>query len=188
MAFEPFERPQGRSRYQMSKCVFLDRDGVINKDNPNYTFTVDTFEILPGVVDSLALLKQEGYLLVIVTNQSGISRGLYTVEQMKACHEFLQKSCGGIIDGIYYSPYHRTITASLLTKPGTLMFEKAIAKFGIDVRQSWMIGDRGRDLVPAKALGIRTIQAGDEVDVPDERGEFMVQNLTEATAVVLGRG
>ncbi len=170
----------------MHKCVFLDRDGVLNKDNPDYTFTVESFEILPGVIDSLARLKREGYLLVVVTNQSGISKGLYTVEQMKACHEFLQKSCGGIIDAFYYSPYHRTVTASLLTKPGTLMFEKAIAKFGIDVAKSWMVGDRGRDLVPAKRLGIRTIQIGDEVDVPEERGEFKVDSLEEAAEVVIG--
>lgn len=171
----------------MSKCVFLDRDGVINKDNPDYTFTVDAFEILPGVLDSLTRLKRDGYLLVIVTNQSGISKGLYTVEQMKACHDYFQKSSGGIISAFYYSPYHRTITASLLTKPGTLMFEKAIAKFGIDVRQSWMVGDRGRDLIPAKALGIRTIQVGDEVE-PENRGEFRVENLPEAAALILGRG
>jgi len=169
----------------MNRCVFLDRDGVLNKDNPNYTFTIESFEILPGVVEALALLKRSGYLLVIVTNQSGIDKKIYTIDQMKACHDYLQRESNGIIDHFYFSPYHRSVTASLITKPGTLLFEKAIAKFEIDVTTSWMVGDRGRDLVPAKKLGIRTIQVGDEIDLPEEQGDFKVGSLLEAARLIL---
>jgi len=169
----------------MSRCVFLDRDGVLNKDNPNYTFTVEAFEILPGVIEALALLKKAGYLLVVVTNQSGIDKGLYTIAHVNACHEFMQQQCGGLIDHLYFSPYHRTVTASLLTKPESLMFEKAVARFGIDASKSWMIGDRGRDLVPAKKLGIATIQVGDEVEKPEERGDFKVHSLLEAAQLIV---
>lgn len=170
----------------MKKCVFLDRDGVLNKDNPNYTFTVENFEILPGVVEALTLLKQEGYRLVVVTNQSGIDKGLYTIDHMKACHDYLQRECKGVIDHFYFSPYHRSVTASLITKPGTLLFEKAIAKFAIDPSKSWMVGDRSRDLIPAKALGMKTVGIGDEFE-PEQRGDFRVDSLMEAAQLILSK-
>jgi D-glycero-D-manno-heptose 1,7-bisphosphate phosphatase len=169
----------------MNACVFLDRDGVINKDNPNYTFRVEDFEILPGVVDALRTLKSNGYLLIVVTNQSGIAQGLYTQAHMEACHEFFQHQCGSLVDHFYFSPDHPTVTASLSRKPGTLMFEKAIAKFNIDKRKSWMIGDRGRDIIPARSLGIRTIQIGDEID-DNEKADHQVSNLPEAAKIILG--
>jgi D-glycero-D-manno-heptose 1,7-bisphosphate phosphatase len=147
-----------------TKCVFLDRDGVLNKDNPNYTFRLEEFKILPGVIDALTSLKKSGFLLVVVTNQSGIAKGIYSPIQMEECHRYFQTECGNLIDHFYFSPYHRTITESLATKPGTLMFEKAIARFDINIQTSWMIGDRGRDIVPARLLGIRTIQIGDEIE------------------------
>jgi D-glycero-D-manno-heptose 1,7-bisphosphate phosphatase len=168
----------------MNRCVFLDRDGVLNEDDPNYTYEVNKFKIIPGVIDALKMLKQAGYKLVVVTNQSGIAQGKYTVEQMRACHAYLQDTCGGIIDHFYFSPYHPSVTASLLRKPGSLMFEKAIARFDIDVSKSWMVGDRGRDMIPARALGIRTIQVGDEVD-PENRGDFKVNSLYEAAQLIL---
>jgi D-glycero-D-manno-heptose 1,7-bisphosphate phosphatase len=168
----------------MNRCVFLDRDGVLNEDDPNYTYEVKKFKIIPGVIDALHMLKKAGYKLVVVTNQSGIAQGKYTVEQMKACHAYLQDACGGIIDHFYYSPYHPSVTASLLRKPGSLMFEKAIARFDIDVSKSWMVGDRGRDMIPARALGIQTIQVGDEVD-PENRGDFKVSSLYEAAQLIL---
>jgi len=117
----------------MKKCVFLDRDGVLNEDNPNYTYRVDQFKILPGVVEALHELKSAGYLLVVVTNQSGIAQGIYTQAEMEACHQYLQDACGHLIDHFYFSPCHPTVSASLTRKPGTLMFEKAKAKFNIDL-------------------------------------------------------
>src|SRR6478736_10374200 len=117
----------------MNACVFLDRDGVINKDNPNYTFRVEEFMILPHVIDGLRHLKEKGYRLVVVTNQSGIAQGLYTRQQMEECHRYFQQQCGNLIDHFYFSPDHPSVSASLSRKPGTLMFEKAIAKFNIDI-------------------------------------------------------
>jgi D-glycero-D-manno-heptose 1,7-bisphosphate phosphatase len=168
----------------MNKCVFLDRDGVLNKDNPNYTYQVEAFEILPGVLDAIRELKQAGYLLVVVTNQSGIAQGIYTQTQMEACHAYLQKMCGNRIDHFYFCPHHPTVTASLARKPGTLMFEKAIARFSIDTTKSWMIGDRGRDLIPAKQLGIRTIQIGDEIE-EHEKAEHQVEGLMQAAEIIV---
>lgn len=170
----------------MNKCVFLDRDGVLNADDPNYTFLIEKFEILPGVPEALRLLKNKLFRLVVVTNQSGIAKGIYTIEQMKACHDYLQQCCGSLIDAFYFSPYHLSVTSSLLTKPDTLMFERAIARFDIDVRQSWMVGDRGRDIIPAKTLNIRTIQIGDEIE-EKYKADFRVNSLIEAAQLIVSK-
>ena len=170
----------------MNHCIFLDRDGVLNKENPKYTFRVEEFEILPGVLEAISVLKDAGFLLVVVTNQSGIAQGIYTEAQMKACHDYLQQACGHCIDHFYFCPHHPTVTVSLARKPGTLMFEKAIAKFNIDVTASWMVGDRGRDIIPARKLGIRTVQIGDEVE-PENKADFAVSGLLEAANIILSK-
>ncbi len=140
----------------MNKCVFLDRDGVLNVDNVNYTWKIDSFIILPGVPEALKILKDRGYKLVIITNQSGIAKGVYKDEDVLNCFRYLQEKTGNLIDEHYYSPHHHTKTESLGTKPGTLYFEKAIAKFDIDINTSFMIGDTERDLIPAKKIGLKT--------------------------------
>jgi len=168
----------------MNTCVFLDRDGVINKDNPNYTFRVEEFIILHGVIDALRQLKQNGYLLVVVTNQSGIAQRFYTRQQMEECHQYFQKQSGNLIDRFYFSPDHPSVTASLSRKPSTLMFEKAISKFNIDIKKSWMVGDRGRDIIPARVMGIKTIQIGNEID-ENEKADHQVGNLLEASRIIL---
>lgn len=141
----------------MSKCVFLDRDGVINIDCVDYTYKVEEFKVIDGVIEALKLLKGNGYKLIVITNQSGIVKGIYGHEDVAKCHEYFDSLSGNLIDAYYYCPYHEKHTASLTRKPGTLMFEKAIAKYKIDVSESWMIGDKERDLLPAKKLGIKTI-------------------------------
>mgnify|MGYP002072666821 CR=1 FL=1 len=173
-----------RNRVYMNRCVFLDRDGVLNKDNPLYTYNVEAFIILPGVVEAVRLLKKEGFRLIVVTNQSGIAQGIYTQDQMEACHQYFQDKSGNSIDHFYFCPYHPSVTESLARKPGTLMFEKAIARFSIDVTASWMVGDRGRDIIPARKLGIKTIQIGDEVE-PENKADYQVENLWEAAQLIL---
>lgn len=170
--------------YQMNKCVFLDRDGVLNEDNPNYTYRLAQFKIIPGVIDALYRLKEAGYLLVVVTNQSGITQGIYTQTQMQVCHIYLQEACDHLIDHFYFCPYHPTVTNSLARKPGTLLFEKAMARFNINPRTSWMVGDQGRDIIPAHKLGINTIQIGDEVE-EENRGDYKTYSLFEAAGVIL---
>jgi D-glycero-D-manno-heptose 1,7-bisphosphate phosphatase len=168
----------------MKPCVFLDRDGVLNRDRPDYVYRLSHLDVLPGVPESLYRLKASGFLLVVITNQGGIARGLYSERQMRICHIALQQACDNVIDRFYFSPHHPSRSASLSRKPGTLMFEKAIARFDIYVRGSWMVGDRNRDILPAKSLGIRTILIGDEADrevVPDLR----VMDLSEATDRIL---
>jgi D-glycero-D-manno-heptose 1,7-bisphosphate phosphatase len=171
---------------KMNRCVFLDRDGVLNKDNPNYSYKVDEFHILPGVIDAITQLKDAGFLLVVVTNQSGIAQKIYTEAQMRECHDYLQSACAHRIDHFYFCPHHPSVTASLARKPGTLMFEKAIAKFNIDVKTSWMVGDRGRDIIPARDLGITTIQIGHEIE-PANKADFAVDDLLTAAQLILAK-
>lgn len=167
----------------MNKCIFLDRDGVLNKDFVDYVYSEDKLIVLPGVPDALKSLKNAGYLLVIITNQSGISQGIYTEEDMNTVHALIQQACDGAIDDIYFAPGHPSRSESLSRKPGSLMFERAIAKHKIDVNLSWMIGDKHRDLVPAKKMGIKSIQ----VDHSDSiLADYKVADLPAAVEVILG--
>lgn len=159
--------------------MFLDRDGVLNVDNVNYIWTPETSKILPGVPEALKILKDRGYYLVIITNQSGIAKGIYKDEDVMICHRYLQQQTGNLIDEIYYSPYHHTKTESLATKPGTLFFERGVAKFSIDVNKSWMVGDTERDLIPAKKIGLKTILIPHRTPNSDF-ADFKVDSLLEA--------
>lgn len=143
-----------------TKAVFLDRDGVINRERGDYTYTLNDFEILPGVKRALEILKREEYLTIIITNQAGIAKGIYDEEQMHTCHQFMIESLPALIDDIYFSPYHEKYSLSLSRKPDSLMFERAIAKYKVDTTKSWMVGDKERDLIPAKKMGLQTIIVG----------------------------
>src|SRR5688572_17024498 len=125
---------------EKTPCIFLDRDGVLNAERGDYTYLLEDFEVLPGVPEALKLLKDNGFLLAVITNQGGIAKGLYTRNEVLACHEKLQHACGNIINALYYAPSHPSVTESLSRKPDSLMLEKAIARFNIDIDQSWFIG------------------------------------------------
>ncbi|MBX0334454.1 HAD family hydrolase [Pontibacter sp. HSC-14F20] len=165
------------------KCVFLDRDGVLNRERGDYTYTLEDFEVLPGVPEALALLKQNGYLLIVVTNQGGIAKGLYTKADVMACHQKLQDGCSQLIDAIYYAPSHPNHSESLSRKPNSLMLERAMARYSIDPTQSWMIGDSHRDLEAAQKVGIRSIIVGDKY-APDSY-TWQVNDLWEAAQLIL---
>jgi len=140
----------------MNKCIFLDRDGVINKDYVDYVYTIEKFEFLPRVKEAFKLLKDNGYLLIVITNQSGVVKEIYKESDVWNVHNHIQSETDNILDDIYYAPYHENWTNSLTRKPGSLMIERAMAKYDIDPEQSWMIGDKKRDLLPAIKLGINT--------------------------------
>ena len=109
----------------MNKCIFLDRDGVLNVERGEYSYKPEDFIIEHKVPEALKKLKELGYYLVVITNQAGIAKGIYGAEDVLRCHETLQKSCGHVIDKLYFSPYHQNFTESLSRKPDSLMFEKA---------------------------------------------------------------
>jgi len=167
----------------MNKCVFLDRDGVINEELGTYTYKIDNFKIISGVKEGLKLLHDEDFFLVLITNQAGITRGLFTEEDMQKCHTFMMQETDNLIDDIYYASYHPDFSNSLLRKPDSLMFEKAIAKHNIDPASSWMIGNSERDLTPAIKLGIHTIFIGEKV--PRFKIDYVVSDLLEAANTII---
>lgn len=144
----------------MNKAVFLDRDGIINKEIGDYVYSKVDFIINEGVHEALSFWKKEGYLLIVITNQGGIAKKLYTHETVNELHEILKADLsrsGIVLDAIYYSPHHPETGNSLSRKPGSLMIERALAKFNIDPKQSFMIGDRMRDVEAAEGAGVRGI-------------------------------
>ena len=145
----------------MRKALFLDRDGVINHDPGDYTYSLDEFVILPTVMEALRLAVSKGFELVVVTNQAGISRGLYTKEEVDRIHDFFQSECkknNVEILEFFYSIHHPDICNSLSRKPAGLWVERACAKYKFDKDASVMIGDRDRDVLCANAAGVRGIQ------------------------------
>jgi D-glycero-D-manno-heptose 1,7-bisphosphate phosphatase len=145
----------------MRKALFLDRDGVINHDPGDYTYSLDEFVILPTVMEALQLSVSKGFELVVVTNQAGISRGLYTKEEVDRIHAFFQSECkknNVEILEFFYSIHHPDICNSLSRKPAGLWVERACAKYNFDKDASIMIGDRDRDVLCANAAGVRGIQ------------------------------
>lgn len=171
----------------MNKAVFLDRDGILNVERGDYVWTLEDFKIVPGIIDVLKELKAQGFLLIVVTNQAGITKGRYTREDMHKCHDFFQKESGDLIDHFYYAAGHPSVSESLLRKPDSLMWEKAMAKFDIDPAQSWMIGDKERDLIPAKKFGIKTIRVFIEgfcEEGEKTMGDYGVKDVKELTSII----
>ena len=141
-------------------CLFLDRDGVINHDPGDYTKNLSEFTILPTVMEALTLAKKAGFEVVLITNQGGLAKGLYTHEDVADIHAHLARVCeenGTPILDIFYSPHHPSTGKSLSRKPGSLMVERACAKHQLDPARSWMDGDKHRDLDAASPVGVRGV-------------------------------
>ena len=166
-----------------NKCVFLDRDGVINAERGGYTYLLKDFQVIDGVREALSELKKHGFYLMVVTNQAGISRGMFTTSQMNACHAYMNEQTGHMIDEVYYSPWHPAVSESLARKPDTLMFERGLAKYNIDPFRSWMVGNSERDLLPAKEFGIRTIFIG--IEESGIKADYYCDSLLQASRFIL---
>ena len=141
-------------------CLFLDRDGVINHDPGDYTKNLSEFTILPTVMEALTLAKETGFEVVLITNQGGLAKGLYTHKDVADIHAHLARVCeenGTPILDIFYSPHPPSTGKSLSRKPGSLMVERACAKHQLDPARSWMVGDKQRDLDAASPVGVRGV-------------------------------
>ncbi len=141
----------------MRKVIFLDRDGVINENSHYYTYKVNDFIINNGVIDFLKIMSLKGFEFIVITNQSGISKGVYTKTDVENVHQYLKtelsKSGISILE-IYYCTHHNDVEACLCRKPNSLLIEKAIARFQIDISKSYFIGDQQRDVDTAIAASI----------------------------------
>ena len=141
---------------RFDRAAFLDRDGTLIHD-AEYLSDPDRIEFFPGAFEALRILRDIGYRLVVVTNQSGIARGLYSLEQyraMEARMEALLAEQGIRLDGVYFCPHHPDFTGQCdCRKPGIGMYRDAARNLGLDLTASVYIGDRFRDIEPARQLG-----------------------------------
>jgi len=145
----------------MRKVIFLDRDGVINKERGKYTFKITDFEINEGVFDFLKIAQNKGYEFVVITNQGGISKKIYNHKDVNIVHEFMLtkfKQVGIDILSIYYCPHHSENENCICRKPKSQLLEKSIARFSIDKSLSFFIGDSERDVEAAKNVGMKGIK------------------------------
>jgi len=149
----------------MNKAVFLDRDGTINFDK-EYLFRKEDFEWLPGAIEALKYFQECGYKLIIITNQSGIARGYYTEKDFNELSLWMSRELnkyGITIDKIYFCPHYPQGSVSEYAvececrKPKTLLFQRAVKEFDLDLEECVAIGDRLRDCAicfQSKCLGI----------------------------------
>ena len=142
----------------MQKAVFLDRDGTIARD-VHYCRRVEDFEILPRVPEAIRLLNQEGYKVVVITNQSGIARGYFSEATLSLIHRKMVTTlerAGAHIDAVQVCPHHPDEGCDC-RKPSPTLIIRAAADIGIVLDQSYMIGDDPKDVKAGRAAGCRTI-------------------------------
>jgi heptosyltransferase-2 len=175
--------------------VFLDRDGTLNPDT-GYIRSSDQFELFPGVPQALARLKQAGARLIVVSNQSGVARGLFSIGDLDAMHLKLRRlldDAGASLDAIYFCPHHPDDQCNC-RKPKTGMIDQAVRERRVDLSRSYLIGDRVRDMVLAKRIGSRSILVTTGVVPPQHVQElktteliphWVASSLAEATDWIL---
>ena len=138
--------------------IFLDRDGTVNRDT-GYVKSIEELELLPGVVEGMARLNRSGAKVVLVTNQSGIARGILSAAALKSIHAALSEAlaaAGARLDAIYYCPHHPD-EHCLCRKPETGMVVRAVKDLGVDPSSGYVIGDKPQDIELARRIGARSI-------------------------------
>ncbi len=138
--------------------IFLDRDGTLNPD-PGYIRSPDQFELFPGVAQALAKLVRAGARLIVVTNQSGVARGLFSIGELEAVHAKLSRllgEAGAPLDALYVCPHHPDDSCNC-RKPKTGLIDQAVRERAVDLTRSYLIGDHVRDMELAKHVGSRSI-------------------------------
>ena len=133
-------------------AVFIDRDGTLIEE-VNFLSSVEDLHVFPYTADALRMLKENGFWIVVVTNQSGIGRGIYAESDMHAIHEAMQVELDGAIDAFYFCP-HLPNEGCECRKPGLGMINFAQRDMPIDLERSWMIGDKRIDVETGQAAGI----------------------------------
>ena len=143
----------------MNKAIFLDRDGVLICERGDYNYLPEHFIINEGVVDALQLLQSKNFLLIVVSNQSGVAKRVYSYDDVEKFHQKLSDKLsenGILISEIYYCPHHPDEGLCLCRKPLPLLLEKTIARFEINSSESFLIGDAVRDAEAANAVGVKS--------------------------------
>jgi histidinol-phosphate phosphatase family protein len=157
---------------KLPDAVFLDRDGTIMED-AHYIKSPDQVRLIPGAAAAVKRINAANIPAILVTNQSGIARGIFKVEDYEAVRrhfEALLAAEGAHIDASYYCPHHPTITGPCdCRKPGTKLFENAIRDFRLDAANVAYLGDRWRDVVASRTLGGRGIMVSSAMTTDEDR-------------------
>ena len=155
------------SNMTKSKAIFLDRDGILNKNRNDYVKNIDELEIHPSIGNFVKKLDENGFLIFVVTNQSAINRGLTTHENVEKIHSKIQSflnQFGTKINRFYYCPHTPSENCDCRKpKPGLLI--KAIKDFSINPSSSWMIGDMDTDVAAGNSVGCKTIKIQENFDL-----------------------
>lgn len=172
-----------------TKCVVgLDRDGVINKDLGTYCFKKEDFVPIEGSLDAIATLRRKGYKIVIITDQGGIEKGLYTPKEVDDLHEHMfellgQAGCSSI-DGLYYSASSRK--EDPFAKPNTGMFKRCEREItDIKFKEGYYVGDKMKDLKAAMNIGARPVlvRTGYGMDTEKELQKFTYRKIKARTLI-----
>ncbi|GFI15300.1 D-glycero-beta-D-manno-heptose-1,7-bisphosphate 7-phosphatase [Lachnospiraceae bacterium] len=141
-------------------AVFLDRDGVLTEEK-SYIASKKDFSIFPYAAECVRMIHEKGYYAIVITNQSGIARGIFTEDALLEMNDFLIQQTKA--DAVYYCPHHpkgileKYKKNCQCRKPGTGMFKMACERFPIDMQNSYMVGDRATDILAGQNMGIKTV-------------------------------
>jgi len=170
------------------KTIFLDRDGVINKE-VGYLHKIKDFKFIDGVFDACLYFRSLDYQLIIVTNQSGIGRGYYNEDDFHIVNNWMlekfSKKDINILD-VFFCP-HGPESDCDCRKPKPGMFNQANNKYGIDMKNSWMIGDKEADVQAAKTAGIQNtilVKSGHAIDEENSKAEFILDSIGQVKTVI----
>ena len=171
------------------KTIFLDRDGVINKE-VNYLYKIDDFEFINGIFDVCLYLQNLGYQIIIISNQSGIARGYYTERDYQLITQWMLnqfKEKGIQILDVFHCP-HGPKSNCECRKPKPGMFLEAKIKHNIDMKYSWMIGDKEADVKAANASGIQNtilVRSGHKIDESNSNARFFLDSIQQSKLVII---
>ncbi len=161
------------------KAIFLDRDGVLNRERKDYVKNISELEIFPEIIIPIKKLKDNGFLLIIITNQSAINRGTITLENVQQIHQHIQNYFRKFeieLNGFYICP-HRPDENCSCRKPKSGLILRAINDFKIDIRSSWMIGNNNSDIVAARTVGCRAIKIHEKISLGDAIQQILKTNI-----------
>jgi len=191
-------RPTALPRRARRRALFTDRDGTLNPDL-HYLKDAERLELFRGVGDAIALARRHGYLVICVTNQSGVDRGLYTREDVERIHRRLNERLraeGTNVDAFYYCP-HAPERRCSCRKPGTLLFEEAERDWNLELSSSAIVGDRSLDVQAGEKLGLLTAlvpgrsptsESAREHAREDVRPDIVAGTFENAVLRILARG
>lgn len=164
----------------IQKAFFLDRDGIINHERKDYVKTLDELEIFPNFIPSIKLLKENGFRVFVITNQSAINRGLTTFNEVQKIHnkiQFILRNNGTDIDHFYLCP-HRPDENCNCRKPKPEMILQAAKEFSLDLSKSYMLGDNDTDVLCAQNAGCKGIKIENQSELFN-----IIQNIIQNETV-----